>query len=90
MDEVRIPECHVTELADFFAAHDQWLFGHACVRTRGDRELAADLVQQTPGPSGRGLPVGHQIPGLLQRHASSGHPASVLLRDRWLSRYLEM
>src|SRR5580692_1022546 len=43
--EVRIPECHVTELADFFTAHDQWLFGHACVRTRGDRELAADLVQ---------------------------------------------
>src|SRR6202167_808335 len=45
--EVRIPECHVTELADFFAAHDQWLFGHACVRTDGDRELAADLVQDT-------------------------------------------
>ena len=45
--EVRIPECHVTELADLFAAHDQWLFGHACVRTRGDRELAADLVQDT-------------------------------------------
>jgi Sigma-70 region 3 len=36
--EVRIPGCYVTELADFFAAHDQWLFGHACVRTRGDRE----------------------------------------------------
>ena len=45
--EVRIPECHVTELADFFAAHDRWLFGHACVRARGDRELAADLVQDT-------------------------------------------
>jgi hypothetical protein len=45
--EVRIPRCHVAELADFFATHDQWLFGHACVRTRGDRELAADLVQDT-------------------------------------------
>jgi RNA polymerase sigma factor (sigma-70 family) len=45
--EVRIPGCHVNELADFFAAHDRWLFGHACVRTRGDRELAADLVQDT-------------------------------------------
>ena len=45
--EVRIPACHVAELADFFAAHDQWLFGHACVRTRGDRELAADLLQDT-------------------------------------------
>jgi RNA polymerase sigma factor (sigma-70 family) len=45
--EIRIPGCHITELADFFAAHDQWLFGHACVRTRGDRELAADLVQDT-------------------------------------------
>ncbi len=45
--ETRIPGCHVAELAEFFAAHDRWLFGHACVRTRGDRELAADLVQDT-------------------------------------------
>src|SRR6266571_1090213 len=45
--EPRIPQRHVAELSDFFAAHDQWLFGHACVRTRGDRELAADLVQDT-------------------------------------------
>jgi RNA polymerase sigma-70 factor (ECF subfamily) len=34
-------------LSCFFAAHDRWLFGHACVRTHGDRELAADLVQDT-------------------------------------------
>jgi len=45
--EFTIPRCHVAELTDFFAAHDRWLFGHACVRTRGDRELAADLVQDT-------------------------------------------
>ncbi len=45
--EPRIPQRHIAELTDFFAAHDQWLFGHACVRTRGDRELAADLVQDT-------------------------------------------
>jgi RNA polymerase sigma-70 factor (ECF subfamily) len=45
--EPRIPQLHVAELSTFFAAHDQWLFGHACVRTRGDRELAADLVQDT-------------------------------------------
>jgi len=45
--EVRIPPCHVAELAGFFTTHDQWLFGHARVRTRGDRELAADLVQDT-------------------------------------------
>ena len=43
--ETRIPQRHVAELSRFFAANDQWLFGHACVRTRGDRELAADLVQ---------------------------------------------
>jgi RNA polymerase sigma-70 factor, ECF subfamily len=43
----RIPRCHVAELSCFFAAHDHWLFGHACVRTHGDRELAADLVQDT-------------------------------------------
>ena len=45
--EARIPRCHVAELSCFFAAHDRWLFGHACVRTHGDRELAADLVQDT-------------------------------------------
>ena len=47
MDDGRIPLSHVAELSRFFAAHDQWLFGHACVRTRGDRELAADLLQDT-------------------------------------------
>jgi RNA polymerase sigma factor (sigma-70 family) len=50
MDEgggARIPRPHVAELSCFFAAHDRWLFGHARVRTRGDRELAADLVQDT-------------------------------------------
>ena len=46
-DKAGIPPHHVKELTGFFAAHDQWLFGHACVRTRGDRELAADLVQDT-------------------------------------------
>jgi DNA-directed RNA polymerase specialized sigma24 family protein len=45
--EPRIPQRHVAELSALFAAHDRWLFGHACVRTRGDRELAADLVQDT-------------------------------------------
>jgi DNA-directed RNA polymerase specialized sigma24 family protein len=45
--ELRLAPRHVAELSDFFAAHDRWLFGHACVRTRGDRELAADLVQDT-------------------------------------------
>jgi RNA polymerase sigma factor (sigma-70 family) len=45
--ESRLAPDHVAELSDFFAAHDRWLFGHACVRTRGDRELAADLVQDT-------------------------------------------
>ena len=45
--EVRLPQRHVTELGAFFAAHDRWLFGHAFLRTHGDRELAADLVQDT-------------------------------------------
>ena len=50
MDDVgktSIPPHHVHELVIFFAAHDRWLFGHACVRTQGDRDLAADLVQDT-------------------------------------------
>ncbi len=46
-DEAKIAGCHVAELSRFFNAYDQWLFGHACVRTNGDRELAADLVQDT-------------------------------------------
>jgi RNA polymerase sigma factor (sigma-70 family) len=46
-DQTPIPRHHVNELSGFFTAHDQWLFGHACVRTRGDRDLAADLVQDT-------------------------------------------
>jgi len=45
--QARLPQRHVTELSSFFAAHDRWLFGHAFLRTRGDRELAADLVQDT-------------------------------------------
>jgi RNA polymerase sigma factor (sigma-70 family) len=45
--EERLPRRHATELGSFFAAYDRWLFGHACLRTRGDRELAADLVQDT-------------------------------------------
>jgi hypothetical protein len=46
-DEAKIAGRHVAELGNFFNAHDQWLFGHACVRANGDRELAADLVQDT-------------------------------------------
>jgi RNA polymerase sigma factor (sigma-70 family) len=46
-DEPRIEGSHVAELSRFFNAHDQWLFGHACVRANGDQELAADLVQDT-------------------------------------------
>ena len=45
--EARLPQRHVTELSSFFAAHDRWLSGHAFLHTRGDRELAADLVQDT-------------------------------------------
>jgi RNA polymerase sigma-70 factor (ECF subfamily) len=66
-----IPRHHVKELADFFAAHDRWLFGHACVRTLGDRELAADLVQDTFEAAAiawaalRGHPSGRQRAWLL-------------------------
>jgi hypothetical protein len=43
--EVRIQDCHVAGRAGLFAA--EWLVGHAGAGTRGDRELAADLVQDT-------------------------------------------
>ena len=41
----KIPEHHVAELADCFAAHAPGVFGYACVLTCGDRALAEDLVQ---------------------------------------------
>ena len=63
-DEARIPLRHVAELSSFFAAHGRWLFGHACVRTRGDRELAADLVQDTFEAAARAWAV-------LRGHADS-------------------
>jgi RNA polymerase sigma-70 factor (ECF subfamily) len=70
-NESPIPGHHVHELAGFFAAHDRWLFGHACVRTHGDRELAADLVQDTFEAAAvawavlRGHPSGRQRAWLL-------------------------
>ena len=69
--EARIPRCHVAELSCFFAAHDRWLFGHACVRTHGDRELAADLVQDTFEAAARAWAV-------LRDHASSRQRAWLL------------
>jgi RNA polymerase sigma factor (sigma-70 family) len=69
--EPRIPQRHVAELTAFFAAHDRWLFGHACVRTRGDRELAADLVQDTFEAAARAWPT-------LRGHASARQRAWLL------------
>ena len=65
--ETPIPGHHVNELAGFFAAHDRWLFGHACVRTRGDRELAADLVQDTFEAAAVAWAVLREHPGGRQR-----------------------
>ncbi len=63
----RIAQLHVAELSGFFAAHDRWLFGHACVRTRGDRELAADLVQDTFEAAARAWPTLRERAGGRQR-----------------------
>ena len=41
----KIPEDHVAEIADCFAAHAPGVFGYACVLACGDRALAEDLVQ---------------------------------------------
>jgi RNA polymerase sigma-70 factor, ECF subfamily len=65
--ESRLAPRHVAELSDFFAAHDRWLFGHACVRTRGDRELAADLVQDTFEAAARAWDMLRGHPGGRQR-----------------------
>jgi RNA polymerase sigma-70 factor, ECF subfamily len=46
-DDGRIPAGDAAEVADFFEEHSAWLFGHARVLTRGDRERAMDLLQDT-------------------------------------------
>ena len=66
-DEVKIPGRHIAELTGFFRAHDQWLFGHACVRTRGDRELAADLLQDTFEAAARAWDMLREQTGHRQR-----------------------
>ena len=45
MSEGRISPHHAEELGACFAAHARELFGYASWLTRGDRELAEDLVQ---------------------------------------------
>ena len=66
-DEASIPGRHVGELHQFFVAHDRWLFGHACARTRGDRELAADLVQDTFEAAARAWDMLREHDGRRQR-----------------------
>jgi RNA polymerase sigma-70 factor, ECF subfamily len=46
-DDRRIPQHHAAEVARFYPIHAGWLFGYAYLRTGGDGELAADLVQDT-------------------------------------------
>jgi len=81
-DEARIARCHVAELGCFFTAHDRWLFGHACVRASGDRELAADLVQDTFEAAARAWAV-------LRQHDSERQRAWLLgtLANKNISEY---
>ena len=52
-DDTKIPKHYADEVARFYELHARWLFGHACLRTQRDQELAAipesaaDLVQDT-------------------------------------------
>lgn len=52
-DGQKIPAHHAAEVDRFFKVHSSWLYGHAYLRLRDDRdleaarELAADLVQDT-------------------------------------------
>ena len=43
----KIPPHEAQELEACFRAHARYVFGHACVLTRGDQALAHDLVQAT-------------------------------------------
>ena len=78
--ETAIPRHHVKELAGFFAAHDRWLFGHACVRTQGDRELSADLVQDTFEAAAMAWSVLREHPGDRQRAWLLGTLAHIPVR----------
>ena len=57
MTEGTLPPHHAAELADCFRAYATELYGHACFVTRGDRALAADLVQAAFEAAGRAWPV---------------------------------
>jgi RNA polymerase sigma factor (sigma-70 family) len=46
-DDRNLPAHLAAEVARFYAVHAGWLFGYACLRTSGDRDLGADLVQDT-------------------------------------------
>jgi RNA polymerase sigma-70 factor (ECF subfamily) len=46
-DDRKIPAHHAAEVARFYTVHAGWLFVYACLRAEGDRELAADLIQET-------------------------------------------
>ena len=45
MSDDKVPSHDARDLAEFFAVQARDLFGYACVLVRGDRALAADLVQ---------------------------------------------
>lgn len=53
MREGKIPPHEAAELADCFRAYAGELYGYACAITRGDRALAADLVQAAFEAAGR-------------------------------------
>jgi RNA polymerase sigma factor (sigma-70 family) len=46
-DDRKLPAHHAAEVARFYEVHVGWLSGYARLRTEGDREHAADLVQDT-------------------------------------------
>jgi RNA polymerase sigma factor (sigma-70 family) len=46
-DDRRIPAHHSAEVARFYPVHAGWLFGYACLRASSNRELGADLVEDT-------------------------------------------
>lgn len=75
MSEGKISPDDAQELDLCFRSHARDLFGYGCVLTRGDRELAHDLVQMTFEAAARDWPV---LRGLAQGQ-----------RRRWLRQTLE-
>ncbi len=87
MDEgdTRIPRKYVPEVTDFCLDNARWLSGHAFFRVDRDRELAADLVQETFEAAARSWATVRELTDTQQRawlRSTLAHKATTDFRRR--------